>query len=70
MPWVLAVAGAVLVFVGGAAVIMAVLPAPLRPVDYFLSGAGATLLALLAVFVTVFRIANAQDILYKKRLKE
>lgn len=70
MRWVLAMAAAIFVFVAGAAATMTVLPEPLRPVDYFFCGAVATLLAMLALFVTVFRMSKAHDIFYKTRRTE
>ncbi len=62
-------AGLVLVFISSAAVIVGMLPAPLRPVDYFLAGAVATLVASLAVFLGYVRVSRVGDVFFKRRHK-
>jgi hypothetical protein len=62
--------GAALLWVAIAAIIVVCLPAPLRPVDYFLAGAIATLIASLAVFATFAKRARIADLFFKRRRRE
>jgi hypothetical protein len=64
------VTGAALTWVSSAAVIVAFLPAPLRPVDYFLAGAVGTLIAAAAVFAGFARVSGIGDMFYKRRHRE
>ena len=59
--------GSALVFVSVAAIMLGVTPGPLRPVDYFLCGAVATLVACVALFFGVVRTARMKDVFYKRR---
>ena len=59
--------GAALVFVSAAALMVAVMPGPLRSVDYFMCGAVATLIACLAFFVGVVRLSRLKNVFYKNR---
>jgi len=68
--YVWAVVGAVLVFISGTGVMIGLLPGPLRPVDYFLCGAVGTLVACLALFLSVVWIMKARDVFYRKRRKD
>jgi type IV secretory pathway VirB2 component (pilin) len=56
-------------FAAGCAGMLAVLREPLRPVDYFLTGAVGTLLALAALFLTLIRISHWKNVFYKKRTR-
>jgi hypothetical protein len=56
--------------VSSAAVIGAFLPAPLRPVDYFLAGAIGTLIAAAALFAGFARVWGIRDMFYKRRHHE
>jgi hypothetical protein len=59
--------GSALVFVSVVAIVLRVTPGPLRPVDYFLSGAIATLVACVALFFGVVHTARMKDVFYKRR---
>jgi hypothetical protein len=59
--------GAALVFVSVVAIMLAVLPGPLRPVDYFLSGTAGTLAGSVALFAVVARTSRIRDIFYRRR---
>ncbi len=59
--------GAVLVFLSVAAIMLAVLPGPLRPVDYFLSGTAGTLAGSVALFAVVARTSRMRDVFYRRR---
>jgi hypothetical protein len=56
-------------FGAGCAGMVAVLQKPLRPVDYFLTGAVGTLLALAALFLTLIRMSHWKNVFYKKRAR-
>jgi uncharacterized membrane protein YccC len=62
--------GALLLFVSGTAVVVAILPAPLGPVDYFLAGGIGTLIASLAVFLGFARWSRMANIFCKRRPRE
>jgi hypothetical protein len=61
---------AVCVFVVVAAIMLKVMPAPLKEFDYMVIGSVATLLALGAVFlVLVSSTLKSSDVFFKKRRK-
>jgi hypothetical protein len=64
------VTGAALLWASSAAVIVAFLPEPLRPVDYFLAGAIGTLIAAAAVFAGFARLSGIGNMFYKRRHHE
>lgn len=66
-PFIGAGVGAALVFVAAVAIMLAMLPGPLRPVDFFLAGSIATLIASVALLLTVARISKVRDTFYRKR---
>ena len=67
-PWVLAAAG-VCVFIVVAAVMLKVMPAPLRDYDYMIAGSVATLVALLVLFLVLIATMRSSDIFFKRRKK-
>ena len=64
------VIGAALLWVSSAAVIVAFLPAPLLPFDYFLAGEIGSLIASAAVFAGFARVSGIHDMYYKSRHRE
>ena len=59
------------VFAITAAVMLAVLPRPLRPVDFMLSGTVATIAAMLVVFlIVILPVTSKREIFYRKRLQQ
>jgi len=68
--WIL-VAAAACVFAAASAIILQLMPGPLRPMDYFVAGAVATLLALLALFIiTISTSSKAKNIFFVRRKKD
>ena len=63
------VTGAALLWVSSAVVIVAFLPEPLRPVDYFLAGAVGTLIAAAAVFAGFALVSGIGNMFYKRRYR-
>lgn len=59
--------GAALVFVSVVAIMFALIPGPLRPVDYFVCGTVATLFGCVALFLGVARLSRLRDVFYKRR---
>ena len=59
--------GSALVFVSVVMIMLGVTPGPLRPVDYFLCGAVATLVSCVALFFAVIRRSQTKDVFYKRR---
>jgi len=66
--WMLGLA-AVCVFAIVAAVMLAVMPAPLKESDYMVIGTVATLVSLLVLFLVVISTAKSRDVFFKKRRK-
>lgn len=66
--WVLGLAG-VCIFAIVAAVMLAVMPAPLKESDYMVVGTVATLVALLVMFLVVISITKSREVFFKKRRK-
>ena len=66
--WVLGLAG-VCVFGIVAAVMLAVMPTPLKESDYMVVGTVATLVALLVMFLVVISITKSREVFFKKRRK-
>ena len=60
---------AVCVFVLVAALMLKVMPAPLKESDYIVIGSVATLVALGVVFVTLISTTKSSDVFFKKRKK-
>jgi hypothetical protein len=54
-----------------AAVMLSVLPRPLRPVDYMLSGTVATIAAIVVVFmIVILPVTSKREIFYRKRPRQ
>jgi hypothetical protein len=54
-----------------AAIMLAVLPRPLRAVDYMLSGTVATIAAMVVVFmIVILPVASKREIFYRKRARQ
>ncbi len=66
--WVLGLAG-VCIFAIVAAVMLAVMPVPLKESDYMVVGTVATLVALLVMFLVVISITKSREVFFKKRRK-
>lgn len=58
---------AALTFTVVAAILLRVMPGPLRPTDGMVIGAVATLAALIVLFVGYMATTKQRDIFYKKR---
>ena len=58
---------AAVAFAVGCAVMVSVLDSPLRPVDYFLSGAAGTFFAMVALFLFTVRPSKWTNVFYKSR---
>ena len=62
--------GAVCVFAIAAAILLKVMPGPLKGSDYLVIGSVATLVALLAVFLAwVSTVVKPSDVFFKRRKK-
>jgi len=66
--WMLGLA-AVCVFAVVAAIMLNVMPTPLKESDYMVIGSVATLVALLVLFVVIISTARSRDVFFKKRRK-
>lgn len=67
--WIL-VAAAVCVFAAVTAILLQLMPGPLKPMDYFVVGAVATLLALLALFIVMISTSSkAKNVFFERRKK-
>jgi hypothetical protein len=66
--FVLALAVA-LVFTAVAAIMVKVLPAPLKDSDYLVIGSVATLVALLVLFFALISTTKSTDVFFKRRRK-
>ena len=66
--WVLALA-APCVFLVVAAVMLKMMPGPLRESDYLVIGSVATLVSLAVIFMAVIATSKARDVFFKKRKK-
>ena len=60
---------AVCVFAVVAAIMLNVMPTPLKESDYMVIGSVATLVALLVLFVVIISTARSRDVFFKKRRK-
>jgi hypothetical protein len=60
---------ALCVFVLVAAIMLKVMPAPLKEFDYMVIGSVATLVALGVVFVVLVSTTKSPDVFFKKRRK-
>jgi intracellular septation protein A len=56
-------------FIVVASVLLAAMAKPLRPVDYLMIGAMATLAALVVLFIGVMMTLKQSDIFFKRRPK-
>ncbi|HYV64087.1 MAG TPA: hypothetical protein VE958_15500 [Bryobacteraceae bacterium] len=71
MRQILLVLGGVCVFGVAAAVMLAIMPAPLKDSDYLVIGSVATLVSLLVMFlVLVATRLKSPDLFFKKRKKK
>ncbi len=69
--WLILVLAAVCVFVVVAAVMIKLMPTPLKDSDYLLIGSVSTLLALLSVFlVLISTTLKSGDLFFKRRKKQ
>ena len=59
--------GAAVLFAAVSALLLRIMPQPLRPVDFLVAGAIATLVALLATFVALIASSKQQNTFFKKR---
>ena len=67
----LLVFGGILVFAVAAAVMVAIMPSPLKDTDYLVIGSIATLVSLLVMFLTLLATRlKSPDALVKKRRKK
>jgi hypothetical protein len=68
--WLILVLAAACVFVVAAAIMIKVMPSPLKDSDYLLIGSVSTLLALLALFLAlVSTTLKSPDVFFKRRKK-
>lgn len=71
MRQIMLILGGVCVFAVSAAVIVAIMPAPLKDSDYLVIGSIATLVSLLAMFVALLATRlKSPDPFFKKRKKK
>jgi hypothetical protein len=69
--WLILVLAAACVFAVVAAVMIKLMPTPLKDSDYLLIGSVSTLLALLSVFlVLISTTLKSGDLFYKRRKKQ
>ena len=62
---------AAFVFAAAAAVMVGVMPGPLKDTDYVVIGSVATLLSLLVLFVALVSFSgSARDVFFKRRRKQ
>ena len=64
------VLGVVMVFAAVAAILLKLMPGPLKDSDYLVAGSVATLVALLALFLGLVTTSRSHDAFFKKRKKE
>ncbi len=62
-------ASALFIFVLVAAIMLKVMPAPLKESDYIVIGSVATLVALGVVFAVLISTTRSSDVFFKKRKK-
>jgi hypothetical protein len=60
---------AVCIFVVVAAVMMKLMPAPLKEFDFMLIGSVATLVSLLVLFLTMLSTTKSTNVFFRKRRK-
>ena len=71
MQWTSLIAGGVVVFGVAAAVLIRIMPAPLKDSDYLVIGSVATLVALLVMFLVLLATRlKTPDPFFKKRKKK
>lgn len=66
--WILALA-TLCIFAVVAAVMLNLMPGPLKESDYLVIGTVATLVALLVLFLVVIASTRTRDVFFKKRRK-
>ena len=64
------VLGVVMVFAAVAAILLKLMPGPLKDSDYLVAGSVATLVAVLALFFGLVTTSQSRDAFFKKRKKE
>jgi ABC-type Fe3+-siderophore transport system permease subunit len=65
------VLGGIFVFAVAAAIMVAIMPSPLKDTDYLVIGSIATLVALLVMFLTMLATRlKSPDLFFKKRRKK
>jgi ABC-type Fe3+-siderophore transport system permease subunit len=70
MPRALTLAlAAACIFTVAAAVMLKLMPQPLKDSDYMIVGSVATLLALLGLFLAMVATSRSSDVFFKKRKK-
>jgi ABC-type Fe3+-siderophore transport system permease subunit len=70
MRQIMLVLGGVCVFAVAAAVMLAIMPEPLKDTDYLVIGSVATLASLLVMFVVTIATRKSTDPFFKKRKKK
>lgn len=63
------VLGAMCVFAGVAAIMLRLMPGPLKDSDYLVVGSVATLISLLVLFLGLASGGKSRDIFFKRRKK-
>ena len=66
----LLVLATICVFVVVTAILLQLMPGPLKPMDYFVIGSVSTLLSLLALFLVMASTSNTRNALFKRRKKK
>lgn len=66
--WMLALAGACM-FAIVAAVMLRLMPEPLKESDFMVIGSVATLVALLVIFAVILATTRSREVFFKKRRK-
>jgi len=61
---------AICVFVAVAAILLAIMPSPLRSIDYLVVGSVATLVALLILFAVVVSTSPAKNVFFSRRKRK
>jgi hypothetical protein len=59
--------GAALLFGAVAALLVRILPQPMRPVDYLVAGVVATMVSLLALFLAVIVTSKQKNVFFRRR---
>lgn len=59
--------GAAILFAVIAGVLLRIMPQPLRPVDFLVAGAIATMVSLLALFAALIGTSKQRNVFFRKR---